>query len=165
MRKPVLLAIVLLGSLLVVAQKKTTERLDKPETWAPPHPDWRTSDLLEKTFTLPSALESLSRIRSSLESFAHLTNESRAGLGKNGLQRIGNTDPTLQCIGFKNMPSAVEGTLLAQNVEIKRLQLELEKRQRGSGEFEQAYVEKSREEYLEALRQFRKFWDSHPLTD
>ena len=164
MKTKVLVVALLVLTGIVFAQKPG-EELTRPETWRPIHPDEPTQSTLTERFALDSAVSDVAKVRTYLESFRTLTSASRRCLGAAGLRQIGNTAADLQSIGFKNVPSSIEGALLRQNAEIAKLQLDLATSKQAHGEASASDVKQRESNYRRALEQFKRFWDSHPITD
>ncbi|MBD2578309.1 hypothetical protein [Oscillatoria sp. FACHB-1406] len=126
---------------------------------SPISPDESVEETLRDRFSFPSALERLTQIKGALSSFIRLTEKSPELAG------IGNTDWETQHLGFFNWTGAIEGTLRHQDYELKKLELELARKQYEDGEISQTALLEKEQTYQRAEQEFKAFWSSFRLGD
>ena len=129
------------------------------------HPDALEGPQDFDSHSIEEGLRRLEQIRGFLRSFNRLTDRARGALNEAELRTIGDTDSTMQTIGFHNIPLLVEGTLMKQDYLLAQAKYELaelkfERRQISSDELSAA-----REAYRAATRRFQAFWDTKKPTD
>ena len=138
---------------------------DHPAGLQPVTPDEDVETILHERFSLATSLEFLTRMREALLSFEQLTEEVRARVPAKRLAEIGNTDPEMQTIGFRNLPNAVEGTLLLQAWSIASLKLDLARERKGRGATGEADVVEAEKALAAAETRFREFWKGFGISD
>ena len=129
------------------------------------HPDGFDGPRDFDSHTIDEALGRLEQMRGFLSSFSRLTERTRRLLNEAEMRAIGNTDGTMQTIGFHNIPLTIEGTLLKQDYLLAQAKHELaglkyERRQISAEELSRA-----QEAYSAATRRFQRFWDTKGPTD
>ena len=155
----------MLRIMLLLAVFLLTMRANAELNLKPVHPDEPTEYTYNKRFSIENSLRSLSQIRSALKSFRKLTNEAKAKLSKDKFQRIGNTDPATQDLGFMNWAGAIEGTLYKNDYVIKKLQYELTMEKVKSNQLNKSELEKAETELRQAEQRFQDFWNSFGIGD
>ena len=135
------------------------------EDLKPVHPDESPDYTYNERFSSKSSLESLSIIKSALDSFKRLTEASSGKIPKKTMAKIGNTDWEMQNLGFTNHVGTVKGTILKQEYLIKKLTYELAQKKAKSGEISQAELSTIKTDYEKAEKQFRYFWKSFHIED
>lgn len=131
-------------------------------------PDEDVETTLAERFSLPHALACTAAMRAALLSFEQLTDEVRAVVPPPRLAAIGNTDPELQTLGFRNLPNAVEGALLLQAWQIAALERELVMARQSTAvgtADHQATVSAADSALAAADARFRDFWKSFRISD
>lgn len=130
------------------------------------HPDGLEGrDEFTQLYSREGALERLSQIRGFLQSFRQLTAAVRPSLDEATLRAIGNTGGDMQTIGFHNIPSIVEGTLLKQDYELAQARYELAQLRRARGDISTEELVRAEARYQEATKVFQAFWDTRLPTD
>ena len=130
------------------------------------HPD--AAEGAEEFATMYSAdlaLQRLTQMESFLMSFRDLTKRVRGTLGRVELSAIGNTDASIQTIGFHNIPLVVEGTLLKQDYQLKQVQYEFAQLKRARGDITAEDLDRARDAYARATKRLQVFWDTKLPTD
>jgi len=124
-----------------------------------------TARILERRFSFQNSLTRVKQIRKALESFHNLTKESKGKLSSKILARIGNTDGSVQYIGFPNWTGAIEGTLRKQDYQIQKLEYELAKYKYQVGRIVESELQQKEKNYRESEHAFRAFWSSFYIVD
>ncbi len=88
----------------------------------------------------------------------------------NALDRVGQLKKMSmpqgeQSMAFTNSVGAIEGTLMKQDYEIKKLDFELAKVLFRDGEITQEQLDQKEAAYNETLNAFKAFWDSFGISD
>jgi len=135
------------------------------EDLKPVHPDEPPDYTYNERFSSKRSLESLSIIKSALDSFKRLTEASSGKIPKKTLAKIGNTDWEIQNLGFTNHVGTVKGTILKQEYLIRKLTYELAEMKAKSGEISQAELSAMKIDYEKAENQFQNFWNSFHIED
>jgi len=117
------------------------------------------------SFTAENALVNIRRILSALDSFTKLTDMSRATMSKDKLDKIGNTSGEIQIIGFGNWISGVEGTILKQEYQIKKLKYDLAQERYKAGKISEGELQKAKKDFEDGEKKFQKFWDNFQVLD
>jgi len=120
---------------------------------------------LDQVFILEDALFRASQISDALESFRVLTEKSKGKISSEELEKLGNTDWLSQYLGFLNWTSAVNGTLIKQDFEIKKLELELAIKQFEDGEIDQESLDLKEAAFRLSMEQFQLYLDSYRIVD
>ena len=131
----------------------------------PMHPDESADYTYNERFSSKRSLESLTTIKSALDSFKKLTEEVANKISKETLTKIGNTSWEMQNLGFVNLVEAVRGTILKQEYLIKKLTYELAQRKSKSGGINQRDLLEIKREYEKAEKQFQEFWNTFGIAD
>jgi hypothetical protein len=131
----------------------------------PVHPDESAAYTYNERFSSKRSLESLTIIKSALESFKKLTETAANKISKETLAKIGNTSWEMQNLGFVNHVEVVKGTILKQEYLIKKLTYELAQRKSKSGEINQRDLLELKREYEKAEKQFQEFWNTFGIAD
>ncbi|MBD2040795.1 hypothetical protein [Microcoleus sp. FACHB-672] len=129
------------------------------------HPDEPIDDTLNQRFTFENSLTRTQQIKEALESFRQLTDTSKAKLGKSAIATVKNTDPETQTLGFYNWVGSVEGTLIKQNYQLKKLEFELAQKQYQDKEISQTELDKKSADYRKAEQEFQTFLKSFTIAD
>lgn len=130
------------------------------------HPDAAEgAEEFATAYSADLALQRLTQMESFLTSFRDLTERARGTLGRVELRAIGNTDASMQTIGFHNIPLVVEGTLLKQDYQLKQVQYELAQLKRERGEISAEDLDRARDAYARATKRLQVFWDTKLPTD
>jgi len=129
------------------------------------HPDESADYTYNERFSSKRSLESLTTIKSALDSFRKLTETAANKISKETLSKIGNTSWEMQNLGFVNLVEAVRGTILKQEYLIKKLTYELAQRKSKSGEINQRDLLEIKREYEKAEKQFQEFWNTFGIAD
>jgi hypothetical protein len=116
-------------------------------------------------FTTTEALSRLEQVRGFLKSFARLTDEVRPRLDEAALKAIGNTERSMQTLGFHNIPLIVEGTLLKQSYQLTQSRYELARLKYERGQMTAAEVAQARSAHESATRALQTFWDTRLPSD
>lgn len=127
---------------------------------SPAHPDEPISYTLNDRFSLDNALESLSRVKGALSSFVQLTES-----GKPASEEFEYTGWEYQNLGFPNWTGAIEGSLRKQDYQLKKLELELARKQYEDGEISQESLQEKQNAYNLAEGEFQAFWNSFTVAD
>ncbi len=120
---------------------------------------------LDEIFRLDDALFRSSQISEALDSFRGLTEKVQGNIPKDTLEEIGNTGWLEQNLGFHNWNSAVVGTLIKQEFQIKMLELELAIKQYQLGEIDLASLGLIEIELETAKENFQLYLDSYRIVD
>src|SRR4051812_22390079 len=130
------------------------------------HPDAEEGAVEFRTsYAAGLAVQRLTQIESFLKSFVRLTRRASTLMTPDELKSFGNTDGTMQTIGFHNIPLIVEGTLLKQEYRLRQLEYELAQLKHAQGETTAAEVDAARRAYADATKRFQLFWDTKLPTD
>ncbi|MDX2096346.1 MAG: hypothetical protein SFW36_01100 [Leptolyngbyaceae cyanobacterium bins.59] len=127
----------------------------------PVHPDESVSETLKQRFVVGNALERVEQVRSALGSFQKLTQKSTATVRAG----VANTDWETQNLGFHNWVSSIEGTLHYQDYQIKKLELELAKKQYEDREIDRLTLEQKMQAFQKVEREFQTYWNSYKIAD
>lgn len=131
----------------------------------PVRPEESGEETFNQTLSLSYALESLDRIKESLESFKELSKIAKASVPKGKLERIGNMNWEMQQIGFNNMPRIIEAVLKKQEYLLKKLEYEAARDSFERAEITKESLETREKEFLKAEELFQSFWDGFALVD
>lgn len=129
------------------------------------HPDAAPGPTEFASYTSEEALRRLTQMQGFLDSFRTLTDKAHDSLTAAELKSVGNTDASMQTIGFHNIPLVVEATVLKQDYQLKQAYYELAVLKRGRGDIDEAELTRARDAYREAARRFQYFWDTKLPTD
>src|SRR3954462_15093333 len=130
------------------------------------HPDAEEGAVEYRTrYAAAFAVERLTQMEGFLKSFVRLTKRASTIVTPDELSSFGNTDGTIQTIGFHNIPLIVEGTLLKQEYQLRQLEYELAQLKHAQGETTAAQVDAARGAYADATKRFQLFWDTKLPTD
>jgi len=116
-------------------------------------------------YDLDSALFSLGVMHECLGSFRNLTELVRDRISEAQLKQAGNTDWEMQTLGFENHPGIVEGTLRAQDLRIRRLELELARRLVEEGSLDAVSLERYRSNWESSRGSFQQFLSTFRRRD
>ncbi|MBD1938157.1 hypothetical protein [Microcoleus sp. FACHB-68] len=131
----------------------------------PVHPDELIDDTLNQRFTFENSLTRTQQIKEALESFRQLTDTSKAKLGKSAISQVKNTDPETQTLGFYNWLGSVEGTLIKQNYQLKKLEFELAQKQYQDKEITKPELDIKSDNYRKAEQEFQTFLKTFTIAD
>lgn len=131
----------------------------------PVHPDEPVSYTLNERFSVENSMRVLPQIKGALNSFHTLTEKSKSALGEKAISEVGNTDWEVQNLGFTNWVASVEGTIRRQDYQMKKLELELAKKQYEDKQIAKAVLEQKAASYQQAEQEFQKFWNSFGIAD
>ena len=129
------------------------------------HPDGYEGREEFDRHTTAEALKRLEQIRGFLNSFARLTDDVRPRMSAATLKAIGNTDRSMQTIGFYNVPLMVEATLLKQAYQLAQSRYELAQLKSGRGQAGADELRRARTAYQEATTALQNFWDTKRPSD
>ena len=129
------------------------------------HPDALAGPQDFDSQSIEEGLRRLEQIRGFLRSFNRLTDRTRGALNEAELRAIGDTDPTMQTIGFHNIPLTVEGTLMKQDYLLAQAKYELAELKYERRQVSAEDLSAAREAYRAATRRFQNFWDTKRPTD
>lgn len=174
-KKPFKLSIVLLIVSIVVGlftaacaidTKKQDENIIEFEV---PKDEFDEPNLRDSTigeaFSLEQSLYRLGQVREGLDSFKKLTEQSKTKLTKDILEQVGNTGWEIQTLGFYNWANTIEGTLIMQNYQIRKLEFALSAEKYEKGEATKEDAEKAQEAYENAKNELQRFLDSYSIAD
>ncbi len=116
-------------------------------------------------FTITSALAGLQNISDWLKSFRALTILTADRITHQEKQQVGNLDADMQTLGFYNWVKSVEGTLLKQDCDIRKLEFELSLERLAAGKVSQAELTEKEKKYQEARRDFQEFLIKFHIAD
>ncbi len=119
---------------------------------------------LEGIFTAEGAVSRTEQISEALNSFRLLTEKAEGKISEE-IAEVGNTGWEIQYLGFYNWTNTVQGTLLLQNYEIKRLELKLAGAELKAGEIDKKDFELKEAEYKAAKYKFQQFLNSYTIAD
>lgn len=118
------------------------------EILEPAHPDEPLEYTLNERFSLDNSLGRLEQIR------------------EFGYKAMDELAPGFELyMGFTNWTGVLEGTLLKQGYEIKKLQLELARCRYLMREIGERELERAEKEYDKALQEFLAFWETFAILD
>jgi hypothetical protein len=120
---------------------------------------------LNRRFSPNNALERLDSMSSALSDFRELTTLAKPILPDEKLAEVGNLDWDTQNLGFTNWLGAVRGTLHKQRYMIAKLQYDLALERLADKKINAEQAEKARQEYEQAKKAFREFWNSFCIAD
>jgi hypothetical protein len=129
------------------------------------HPDGLDGPVEFARYSADTALRRLDQMREFLASFSTLTERARDLIAPEQLRDVGNTEPTMQTVGFRNIPLEIEGVLLKQEYQLRQVEYELAQARRALRQVGPDTVVRSRDEYAKATRRFQEFWDTALPTD
>ena len=166
----VLLIVLIVASLLTAACTADTKEQDKNIIeFEVPEDEFDESNLkggsIEEAFSLEQSLYRLGQVREGLDSFKKLTELSKAKLPKDILEQAGNTGWEIQALGFYNWANTIEGTLVIQNYQIKKLEFALAAEKYEKGEVTKEDAEQTRKTYENARKELQEFLDSYSIAD
>lgn len=147
------------------ASKTETANSTTQPVKQPVHPDEPLDDTLNQRFAFENSLTRTQQIKEALESFRQLTATSKAKLGESAVTQIKNTDPETQTLGFHNWVNSVEGTLIKQNYQLKKLEFELAQKQYQDKEITQAELDIKSADYQEAEQKLQTFLKTFTIAD
>lgn len=122
-------------------------------------------EVLEERFSAEEAACRTEQIISALKSFRLLTEKAEGKISKEEMDDVGNTSWEIQYLGFYNWTNTVLGTLLLQEYEIKKLELELAGEKLEAGKIDKKDLEEKEAAYMEARNKFQQFLDSYSIAD
>ncbi|MBW4680391.1 MAG: hypothetical protein KME19_09770 [Microcoleus vaginatus WJT46-NPBG5] len=131
----------------------------------PVHPDELIDDTLNQRFAFENSLTRTQQIKEALESFRQLTDTSKAKLGKSAIASVKNTDSETQTLGFYNWVGSVEGTLIRQNYQLKKLEFKLAEKQYQDQEISKTELDKKSADYHKAEQKFQTFLKTFTIAD
>ena len=131
----------------------------------PVHPDEPIDNTLNQRFAFENSLTITQQIKEALESFRQLTDTSKAKLGQSTLTQIKNTDSETQTLGFYNWINSVEGTLIQQNYQLKKLELELAQKQYQDKEITKDELDSKSANYRKAQQKLQTFLKTFTIAD
>ena len=131
----------------------------------PVHPDEPVDYTYNKRFSVQSAIGSLKKINSALDSFRKLTEASKGTISKTKMRKIGNTGWETQNLGFMNWPGSIEGTIYKQEYLIKKLNYELTLEKAKSGKLNSSDLTNVEKELQQAEKKFQDYWNSFGIGD
>ena len=131
----------------------------------PVHPDESAHYTYNERFSSMRSLESLTTLKSALDSFRKLTETAAGKIPRETLGQIGNTSWEMQHLGFVNHVRTLKGTILKQEYLIKKLRYELAQIKSKLGEINQRDLLQIKREYEKAEGQFQEFWDTFGIAD
>jgi len=120
---------------------------------------------LEERFTAKEAAYRTGQINDALKSFRLLTEKAEGKISKEEMDALENTSWEIQYLGFHNWTNTVLGTLLLQDYEIKKLELQLAEKQLQAGEIDKSTWELKELDYKEAKNKVQQFLDSYTIAD
>lgn len=120
---------------------------------------------LDEVFLLEDALYRANQIGDSLNSFKILTEKTKGKISNKELEEIRNTDWETQYLGFPNWSSTVVGTLIKQDFQIKKLELEKAIRLFDLGEIGYDDLEFRKTEFLNSKEKFQQYLASYRIAD
>jgi hypothetical protein len=130
------------------------------------HPDAAEGPVEFRTsYGVDQALQRLEQISGALDSFRSLTRRVERSVPRGELKSIGNTDGSMQAIGFHNLPLIVEGSLLKQDYQLRQAEYELARLKHERGVVDQSAVDAASRAYREATRKFQVFWDTKNMSN
>ncbi|NLX90553.1 MAG: hypothetical protein GXZ07_03015 [Firmicutes bacterium] len=122
-------------------------------------------EVLEERFSAEEAACRTEQIIDALKSFRLLTEKAAGKISKEEMDDVGNTGWEIQHLGFHNWTNTVLGTLLLQEYEIKKLELELAGEKLEAGKIDKKDLEEKEAAYMEAKNKFQQFLDSYSIAD
>ncbi|MEW5922311.1 MAG: hypothetical protein AB1796_15495 [Bacillota bacterium] len=125
----------------------------------------RDNQSLDEIFTLTDSLFRVQQVKDALESFKELTEKSKGKLTQRELEEIGNTSWEMQYLGFHNWMNSLEGTLRKQDYLIKKLELELARKQYEVGEIAEDELKQKETLFLLSKNEFQLFIDAYRIAD
>ncbi|HWQ62628.1 MAG TPA: hypothetical protein VN521_09970 [Negativicutes bacterium] len=122
-------------------------------------------EAVNERLTLPYALQGVDNIDAWLKSFRALTVLTADRITPDERREVGNLAADMQTIGFHNWVKAVEGTLLRQECDLRRLEYELARERQAAGKVGKAEVADKEQKYQEAGKALQDFLAKFRIAD
>jgi hypothetical protein len=120
---------------------------------------------VEEEFSKQYALEMDESTVNIFDSFRKLTEKCKGLISQKALDEIGNTSWEMQYIGFSNIPRIIKGTLIRDDYEISKLELELAIKQYQDKEITYEELMKKDAKYKQAKEEFQNFLKGFGIAD
>lgn len=129
------------------------------------HPDEPAEYTFNKRLSLQTATSAVANIDAALSSFRVLTEKYRKANGLHKTAEVPFTSADLQTLGFPNWVALVKGTILKQDYQIKKLELELAQERYEHGEIKKAILDEKSAECEKSSVVLKAFWSSMKIAD
>jgi len=120
---------------------------------------------LSEAFNAEGSLGRLEQVREALGSFTRMTDQSKGKFTQAQLEVIGNTGWETQVLGFHNWTGTIEGTLLYQDYQIRKLEFELVILMYEAGKIGREDVELEQKDYERSRTNLEEFLASYGIAD